>query len=378
MMEAGWVRKSRNGTTVVFVHGILSNIDDCWLSASNGAFWPRMVYEEESIKDVGVYLFEYRADVFAGTYSLDDAAAWMRDHFRVDKVSSERQLLFVCHSMGGIVVRRFLVQEQLKIIERAQRVGLFLVASPSLGAQYANFIKAIAPLYNIQLDALRFSQKNAWLNSLDTDFINLKESKRLHIFGKELVEDNFVKFKRLFRRAQVVPPWTGARYFGEPLKVAHSDHSTIAKPKRRKDIQHRLLLEFIQTAVVDIGPASSASDQNGGENAKLHDSTISVEWPLAAQSSPNTHSSTWKVLGLSLLGLLIAFLLGFGFLVWTSWPGEFTIQIHASGSAGYLWPTIETLEEELQGECKVLSDALTLWQRHCAKVDFIGAQFARS
>ena len=88
---------------------------------------------------------------------------------------------------------------RIGVIHSNKRIGLFLVASPSLGSTYANFVEAIAPIYNVQLDALRFSQENTWLNALDRDFINLKERKRIPIFGKELVEDNFIIARRAFR-----------------------------------------------------------------------------------------------------------------------------------------------------------------------------------
>ena len=47
------------------------------------------------------------------------------------------------------------------------------------------------------------------------------------------------------RGAQIVPPWSGAKYFGEPLKVPHSNHITISKPASSSAIQHRLLVDFI-------------------------------------------------------------------------------------------------------------------------------------
>jgi pimeloyl-ACP methyl ester carboxylesterase len=272
-MEPTWVRKSRNGTSVVFVHGILSSIENAWL-AKTGAFWPKMLCDEKSIDDVGVYLFNYRADAFSGTYSIDDAVDAMREYFRLDEVWSQEQVIFVCHSMGGIVARRFLVTQQSSIINTNRRIGLFLVASPSLGATYANFLSMVAPIYNIQLDTLRFSQTNAWLNALDRDFINLKESNKANIFGKELIEDEFIAFRRFLRRAQVVPPWSGAKYFGEPVKIPLSDHITIAKPETPKAIQHRILTEFVQTSI-RAGNGESVSPAQ----SPVGDNPILIEWP---------------------------------------------------------------------------------------------------
>src|SRR5262249_58967564 len=45
---------------------------------------------------------------------------------------------------------------------------------------------------------------------------------------------------------QIVEPYSAARYFGEPYKVPHSNHNTIAKPEDDEAIQHKLLVLFIR------------------------------------------------------------------------------------------------------------------------------------
>jgi hypothetical protein len=95
-----------------------------------------------------------------------------------------------------------------------------------------------------QADALRFVRNNNWLMDLDKEFVNLKEGGKPKIKGKELVEDKFVVLPKLWER-QVVEPFSGARYFGEPYKVPGCDHFSIAKPDDNTKIQHRLLCTFI-------------------------------------------------------------------------------------------------------------------------------------
>lgn len=92
----------------------------------------------------------------------------LKEHTRLDGLFESKWIIFVCHSMGGIVVRRFLVERDTDLIDRDIGIGLFLVASPSLGASYANLLNMFAKLLgNSQADALRFAQNNAWLNDLD-------------------------------------------------------------------------------------------------------------------------------------------------------------------------------------------------------------------
>ncbi|UPJ49153.1 alpha/beta hydrolase [Bradyrhizobium sp. 200] len=273
-MDPMWLRRSRNGATIVFVHGILSGPVAAWTSA-NGTFWPRLLIEDERLDDFGVYLFAYRADALSGTYSLEDAVDVMRENFRLDGIENRgpnEQLIFVCHSMGGILARRFVVANQLDLAERRARLAFFLIASPSLGAEYANFAAAVAPLYNAQLEILRFSETNHWLNTLDRDFLNLKEGRRLLIAGKELVEDQFAAKHSLLRNNKVVPPWTGAKYFGNPVKIPRSDHITIAKPSKASDLQYRLLVDFIGSVC---GEHALRKPDDGRTNSK---NPLVVDW----------------------------------------------------------------------------------------------------
>ena len=244
-MQGEWVRRPSTDTVVVFVHGFLSSGATCW-QHEDGGYWPNLLQSEESALSHGIYVFTYQTSIFSGTYSLSDVVDSLKEHMRIDKVFPCRNLIFVCHSMGGIIVRKFLVERSHELIEAKCSIGLFLVASPSLGSDYANWLSPIAKLLDhTQADALRFVNDNLWLSGLDKEFKNLKESGKLQLKGKELVEDKFVTLRNFWRK-HVVAPFGGAVYFGEPYKVPGSDHFSIAKPATDSSIQHKLLVLFIQ------------------------------------------------------------------------------------------------------------------------------------
>lgn len=245
-MKGEWIRKPSNSDlTVVFVHGFLSNGKDCWKNEASGAYWPEILKNESEHDSIGIYVYTYQTNFFSGTYSLGDVVDDLKERLQLDHVLSSKALVFVCHSMGGIVVRRYLVSREHDLKEVA--VGLYLVASPSLGSNYANWLEPIAQLMNhSQADVLRFSQNNQWLNDLNKDFKNLIGANRLTIRGKEITEDKFVILKKLGFLKQVVEPLFGALYFPEPYKLPGSDHFSIAKPENKDSIQHRLLLKFIE------------------------------------------------------------------------------------------------------------------------------------
>ena len=252
-MQGEWIRKPQGEASAIFVHGILSSGETSWRN-ENGSYWPELLKNEPELAPLGIYVFTYQTGIFSGSYRIGDIVDALKEHMRLDGVLKCNRLIFVCHSMGGIVVRKFIVERAAELIGAGKEIDLYLVASPSLGATYADWLSPIAQLFgHAQADALRFVRNNDWLKDLDKEFVNLKEGRTLKIKGKELIEDKFVVLPKLFGR-QVVEPFSGAKYFGEQFKVPASDHFSIAKPGDKNAMQHRLLRQFILENALSSGP----------------------------------------------------------------------------------------------------------------------------
>jgi pimeloyl-ACP methyl ester carboxylesterase len=248
---------------VVFVHGILSDNEKCW-HHKDGAYWPTLIADHAPLSEVGIYEFTYQTGIFAGSYSLGDVVDSLKEALVLDDVLGANRIIFVAHSMGGIVVRRYIVQRLSDLEERGTEIGLFLVASPSLGSSYANWLAPLAScMGHAQAAALAFCESNAWLNDLNSDFRNALARGKLVIHGKELVEDRFVVLRRFGFLRQVVQPVSGATYFGEAYKVPGSDHFSIAKPETSEAIQNRLLCRSIETIASSAFEAGRVSESNG-------------------------------------------------------------------------------------------------------------------
>jgi hypothetical protein len=254
-MDGRWVRLPQEGAgVVIFVHGILSSGETCW-KHPNGTYWPTLLSEEQTLSDLGIYVYTYQTSIGSGYYSVSDVVGDLKERLKGAQAGKGTiwqgggPMLFVCHSMGGIVARKLIVRSQMELIDVGARIGLFLVASPSLGSSYANWVTTIARAAgNTQAISLRFAQDNQWLNELDAEFQTLKESARIPMVGRELQEDKPI-VRRLFRfLPQIVAPYSAHRYFGDPLKVAHSDHFSISKPADRNAFAHQVLVRFLKEA----------------------------------------------------------------------------------------------------------------------------------
>ncbi|AOF90988.1 alpha/beta fold hydrolase [Sinorhizobium sp. RAC02] len=243
-MKSRWIRNSASDTAIIFVHGINSDEN---AFRSETAFWPELILNESLLQQVGVYIFEYQSQINRPGYTLGDAVDYMREMFKIDEVDTRKQIIFICHSMGGNLVRRYLVKQSLELAGRQTKCGLFMLACPSTGSHYANLFRLIRRNYHMQLESLVASQRNVWLNDLDKDFKSLLHAAPFSIVGRELYEDLPIVARVFFPNTQVVPPLSATRYFGEPLRVPGSDHFTIASPSGPDDLQHRVFLSWLKS-----------------------------------------------------------------------------------------------------------------------------------
>lgn len=278
-MKGTWIKElgdTASPVAVVFLHGVLSDGEACWRH-ENGTYWPELLSNHQTMADVGIYEFTYHTNIFSGSYNLGDVVNALKECMHLDGVNQARKIVFVAHSMGGIVARRYIVQRSDELVARGAQLGLFLIASPSWGSPYATWLDPLARFMgHAQGQALAFCQNNVWLNDLNSDFRNLLALRKLVIHGRELVEDQFVVFKRWFRFEQVVPSFSGATYFGEALKVPLSDHFSIAKPEGAHALQHRTLCDFVEDVVRQKGNSSNVWDCAGGYRTCVGESEISI------------------------------------------------------------------------------------------------------
>jgi Putative serine esterase (DUF676) len=290
-MPGEWIRRPQGDASAVFVHGIRSSGETCWRNA-NGSYWPELLRNEPELAQLGIYVFTYQTDIFSGSYRLLDIMDALNEFMERHRLLECNRLIFVCHSMGGIVVRKFIVSHAVNLNETKKEIMLFLVASPSLGSEYADFFRRIAEfLGHAQAQTLQVVSNNSWLQDLDREFINLKDGGKPKITGKELYEDKPIPpMKKV-----IVEEWSAARYFAHSLKVPGSDHSSIAKPKDKTAIQHRSLCRFIlKNALSSDRPAPTPPHINHGE--------VPSKPPTPAPSVPTDISRIIKYAPAQLIG----------------------------------------------------------------------------
>jgi pimeloyl-ACP methyl ester carboxylesterase len=220
---------------------------DCWTSP-NCAYWPDIVSEDSRFGDISIFSAQYYTVSGSLDYGIADCSSELFGSLSIREEDGRRapleflNVVFVCHSLGGIVVRYALCEHAAQLKEKC--IGLVLMASPSLGSFYADFFGWVSNIFGNKVGR-QLRPNNELLHDLDRRFKSLLENSNGRICGTEAVETNFYSYWFLTRLAPTIVRWeSAARYFGNPERVGGANHSTIVKPDNKKHASHQVLLKF--------------------------------------------------------------------------------------------------------------------------------------
>lgn len=266
-----WFRLSDPYTSLIFVHGLLSSSDSCWRS-SEGIFWPELIAADKDFLEASIFLGGYHTSVNSGKYDIAQCVAELVRALkltiaRYSAPISSRNIVFICHSLGGVVVRRMLEEHQR--LFRDKNISIILVASPTMGSAYAASFRKIASAYGHKVAEQLLPNSDA-LKDIDDRFRRLiADNEFASLTGAEIVEHRGpVLIKGLpFRTAPIVSASSASRYFGPTTLIAGTDHFSIAKPTSVNHETHRFLREFFIDKIHPLQGIPIAADKTSAPTA---------------------------------------------------------------------------------------------------------------
>ena len=275
-----FARNPSSDVVFVFVHGLNSD-SRCWIYEENGSekqYWPYLVWADERLDRPSVFLGGY---AFGDNYTIFDAVKELRHSLREKGVLDRKNIIFVAHSMGGIVVRRMLINNADNF--RSKKIGLLLYASPTGGSELADqafpLLKFLKLPQTSTADLLATSSR--YLIELDQEFADLIDGSshgvadRLNITGVSVVEG-----EASVLGTQVVGRASASRYFS--YEAIQADHFSIVKPESTSNRSHQILADFYSRFMEEpfqtvVGPAIQTTS-NDPNDAKRQERT-SAEAP---------------------------------------------------------------------------------------------------
>jgi hypothetical protein len=215
------------------------------------SYWPALIARDDRFDHTSIFLGGYYTSVDAGSYDVRHSAdelfsALNRiDRSGNDPVLSKDNIIFICHSTGGIIIRHILVNHYEKFSQK--KVGLILIASPSYGSRWADWLKGLTSLYGHAIGEQL--QEGSWsLSELDAQFKTLIAEKRIpFLVGIEAYENHFIVHQKwLPNKSVVVTKESASRYFGVAVLLRKTDHFSSVKPNDYDHPAYELLLDFCQ------------------------------------------------------------------------------------------------------------------------------------
>ncbi|PSH62077.1 ABC-three component system protein [Phyllobacterium sophorae] len=241
---------SANGGTVdvIFVHGLSGDPVETWTAdgskESEGGYWPQWLAAD--VPHLNLYTLGFPASVFA-QWAKKEMNLYDRAKNFLETLASyefgKRPIIFICHSLGGLLVKQILRTAKESTDEDWRRVGercvgIFFLATPHSGSSVANLLKFF-------VQGFTSVHVNKLLND-NAELQELNESFRSHCHAKPITvlvyhEQHLTRKTLLVVDAKSADPGvTGTT----PVPI-DADHIGICKPRDRNSliytsIRHRI------------------------------------------------------------------------------------------------------------------------------------------
>lgn len=219
---------------IIFVHGIRDDGNLTWTNDETGANWPEMLKEDIRFSNFDLASFHYSSLLFEnGNLSISNVSDLL--FFRLDHnfINNYEKIVFVAHSMGGIVVRNLLIKYDA-ISEKVPLV--YFLATPTAGADIAKLAQVLG-LKNRQLQALTSFEKSAFLQDQTSTWRTSRLSSEVY---------SLCAFETRATFGIMVVDQASAQSLctGQTIPSGQT-HSGIAKPYSRESIIYKVFADHI-------------------------------------------------------------------------------------------------------------------------------------
>ncbi len=242
-----WISRDPNKPAkiaVVFVHGIFGTTTGTWTNNNGTTFFQLLKTDPDVGPYVDIYAFGFESKMLGGDGSLDvrEGANKLKTYLYNAHVLDYPAVVFVGHSMGGLVVLRYLASNLDQDGSLAAKVSLVaLYGSPQEGSQIASIGKLA--LSNPALAHMKPVDANQWLQQLTDDWTNTKRKPHV-VCGYEKAPTYGV----------MIVPWSSSnRFCTDPgVAIDGANHIDMVKPDRAAHPSVVLLTSAIRRYVMPV------------------------------------------------------------------------------------------------------------------------------
>ena len=258
---------------VIFVHGLNGNARDYWCYEGKPEnYWPAWLGED--LPDAGIWSLGYENAAFRSrrlsllrrsgyrgfAMPLSDRAKGVLLQLEVAGLG-ERPLVFVAHSMGGLLVKQLLrtanenpAQKPWTAVLKNTR-GVCFIATPHVSSDLAKWASYFRTILGTNISTRELEPHGSLLRELNEFYRNFVTRE-----GVNIKTVSFFEKRPLFGDTLVVAegdadpgiPQAGLHALGE-------DHLSICKPSAKMSVIHMKLVDFIRNGCFQLQVAPSLS-----------------------------------------------------------------------------------------------------------------------
>jgi pimeloyl-ACP methyl ester carboxylesterase len=220
---------------VIFVHGIFG-ARDTWVNAKSKAYWPMLIAEDPDLASFDVARIDYESYLIKAGPSIEGVEKDLQDAIQTLNTSKYRTVQFIAHSLGGNLVRRYLLHVKASYGHKyLSRYRLVIMLGTPEGGSYLGAVAKLAS-HNQQLRVLVPIDGNDWLQMLNATIIDLRD-KHQRTFCPSLKFAAAIETQPLF--GLTVVPRKDAVTDADIYREFPRNHSSLVKPVSREDVVYK-------------------------------------------------------------------------------------------------------------------------------------------
>jgi len=229
-----YIRRTNADTVIVFVHGIFGGSVGTWTNSETHAYWPTLLLDDAAFKGADVYVYSYSTPYFGPSYTIDELIENMRLVLENDEVfQSHKRVVFLCHSMGGLLVRGYLKRYQ----GQATQVPLiYFYSTPTAGSQITQLAHFMSK--NPQLKGMLPAHAGDFVTDLQHDWRALPTHPNSRCAYETL--DTY--------GIRIVDEQSATALCDGPVDPIRASHIDIVKPRDKNDISYVAFREAFQAS----------------------------------------------------------------------------------------------------------------------------------
>jgi hypothetical protein len=245
---------------VVFVHGLNGNARDYWCYEGKPEnYWPAWLGED--LPEVGIWSLGYENAAFKTrkltflrrsgyrgfAMPLSDRAKSVQLQL-ANRDIGKRPLVFVAHSMGGLLVKQLLRTASEKSSQKSwngilrNTRGVCFIATPHIGSELARWASYFRTLLGVNISIEELGPHGSLLRDLNDSYVTVATRK-----GSKIKTLSFIEKKPLISGILVVAEGDATLHvLGGMDYPLGEDHISICKPRSNSSDIHIKLVKFIR------------------------------------------------------------------------------------------------------------------------------------